>query len=68
MLRDSGCHVVSVLLISVAESDSANLVQAAMSLMNHKGDLPGFVVQNADAIDSRAYYRAGRISKDESAD
>jgi hypothetical protein len=109
MLRDSGYHVVSVLLINVAENDSANLVQAATSLINNKGDLPGFIegeifqsedqsrvliitewvsqhdwsmsqwdrdvsdslvsiVQTASAIDSRTYYRAGRISKDESAD
>ncbi len=106
MVGDSGHHVVSVLLINVAESDSANLVKAATSLMNHKGDLPGFIegeifqsedqsriliitewlsqhdwsmsqwdrevsdslvsiVQSASAIDSRTYYRAGRISRDE---
>ena len=109
MLRDSGYHVVSVLLINTVEDDSANLVQGAKSLMNRKGDLPGFVegevfqsedqsriliitewasqhdwsmsqwdrevadslvsiVQTASAIDSRTYYRAGRISMDESTD
>jgi hypothetical protein len=109
MLGKSESHVVSVLLISVAENDNAHLVQEATSLMNHKGDLPGFVegeifqsedrsrilivtewasqhdwsmsqwnsevsdnlvsiVQTASAVDSRTYYRAGRISKNKSAD
>jgi heme-degrading monooxygenase HmoA len=43
MLRDFGRHIVSVLLINVAESDTAQLVREAESLMKHKGDLAGFV-------------------------
>jgi len=43
MFADSGAHLVSVLLISVAPDECAYLVQQAADMMKHKHDLAGFL-------------------------